>query len=236
VNNDYGQQTYNYDKEMSNSTFKRIYWSSKMHNLAEDCLRSSNSATAAVILSHEVEAQMQKTPHLVYASLSPLKSNKISKAIIDELKTYIQKVKEYYAGKYDATVKSRDIWAKKYNETELSKKEYLTLLNENQNTKLEELVKNVTTDLDPVIVEDSYLIATANPIYRDGPTARFIRAHFFAPRKNIFGHLYSTFWVNIIVIWVMSLILWVTLYFDALKRLLDWVTALAGRLSKAKAG
>jgi hypothetical protein len=93
-------------------------------------------------------------------------------------------------------------------------------MSSSQNEKLEELVKNVGSDLDEVIVEDGKLIATANPIFRDGSSDELIRSHFFAPTKSFFGKAYSTYWVNILVIWGMTLFLWLTLYFDGLKKLL----------------
>jgi hypothetical protein len=49
-----------------------------------------------------------------------------------------------------------------------------------------------------------------------------VRAHFYAPRKNVFGKMIDTYWVNFGVIWFMTLILIFTLYFDALKKLLDF--------------
>jgi hypothetical protein len=54
------------------------------------------------------------------------------------------------------------------------------------------------------------------------PTDKLGRAHFFAPRKNLFGTLIPTFWFNIGVIWVMSIIMMITLYFDVFKKVLDF--------------
>jgi len=57
-----------------------------------------------------------------------------------------------------------------------------------------------------------------------------LRSHFFAPRKVLFGQYVDTFWANIIVIWLMSLFLMMTLYFDALTRILAWFEVLTERL------
>lgn len=48
----------------------------------------------------------------------------------------------------------------------------------------------------------------------------------FAPTKHFFGRYYDTLYFNIAVIWLMTLFLYVTLYFDLLKKL---VTALETR-------
>jgi hypothetical protein len=127
-------------------------------------------------------------------------------------------------------VKDKDAWMSKFQETESGKVQYATLLSNYQNTKVEDLVKNVGSDLDAVVVEDGKLIATANPIFRDGSKDYFIRAHFFAPTKNVFGKSYNTYWANIFVIWGMTLFLWITLYFDGLRKFLKVFEDLGGRI------
>ena len=47
------------------------------------------------------------------------------------------------------------------------------------------------------------------------------RTHFYAPKKYFMGNLYDTFWFNIIVIWLGCLFLYITLYFESLKWLID---------------
>jgi ABC transport system ATP-binding/permease protein len=67
------------------------------------------------------------------------------------------------------------------------------------------------------------LVQQYDPIYRDPiPNHRFdFRSHFLAPRKHFLGNYYDTFWFNICFIWIMSAILYVTLYFESLKKLID---------------
>ena len=50
----------------------------------------------------------------------------------------------------------------------------------------------------------------------------FGNAQFYAPNKRMFGQLFDTFWVNMGIIWFMTIFLSITLYFDALKKLLNY--------------
>ncbi len=233
VSNNFEKEIYNFDKEISNTSFKKVYWAAKMMALADDCLKSKNPNAAAAILFHEVNAELKNTPQFVFKSIDQLKSNPVDKATIVEFKAWLKQVKEYYGTKYDDANQKKDDWAAKFNTNEAAKSQYLTLLNQNQNAKLEQLVKNVDTDLDGASEENGRIIATGDPIFRDGPNDRLIRSHFFAPRKNIFGRYFSTFWVNIIVIWLMSLFLAITLYFDALRGLLRWISTIPGFFKKS---
>lgn len=222
INNDYEKQLYRYDKEISNSGFKKVYWYSKMNDLTDECKNNNaNTPSKLEILKHEIFVEIKAIPEIPFASLNKIGTKKLDENTIKEIKEYITKVKKHYSEIYDKATKSKDEWMAKFQETESGKTQYLSLLNNYQNTKIEDLVKNASSDLDPVVEDDGRLIATANPIFRDGPNNHFIRSHFFAPTKNVFGKSYSTFWVNIIVIWGMSLLLWITLYFDLLRKLLS---------------
>jgi hypothetical protein len=63
-------------------------------------------------------------------------------------------------------------------------------------------------------------------IYQD-PTHKFIQAHFYAPRKMIAGRFIPTLWVNVMVIWFMTIILYLLLYFRVLKKFLDFMEHLS---------
>jgi ABC transport system ATP-binding/permease protein len=67
-----------------------------------------------------------------------------------------------------------------------------------------------------------------DPVYND-PDGRFVKAHFYAPEKRVFGRLWDTLWVNTIVIWVMTLILIAVLYFRLLKKGLEKIESLIYR-------
>ncbi len=101
------------------------------------------------------------------------------------------------------------------------------------NKSLDDLVTNIQ-DFDKIVEVDGKLIQRKNPVYLDPPKNSLIRAHFFAPRKRVFGQYFDTFWVNISVIWSMSLLLAFTLYFDVLKKLMDFFGDFSSRFKFLK--
>ena len=72
------------------------------------------------------------------------------------------------------------------------------------------------------------LIQKTDPIYAD-PTGSSFRSHFFAPRKKVGGKYFDTYWVNSAVIWLMSILLIATLYFDVFKKILDGLESVFSR-------
>jgi hypothetical protein len=75
------------------------------------------------------------------------------------------------------------------------------------------------------------MIRRYQPIYKD-PDYKFIKAHFYAPVKNVFGKPVDTFIINVIVLWVMTIGLYLVLYFRLFKRLLESGETIMGRKPK----
>ena len=232
VNNKYEKQIYNYEKEISNASFKKVYWFSKMNDLVDALKNKKEVSLNLAIIKHEVNQEMKAIPELIFVSLNKMDAGNIDEKLINELKDYLVKVKEHYSQKYEKAVKSKDEWMSGFQGDDLRKAEYQQLLSNYQNSKIEDLLKNAGSDLDEIVESDRKLIATGDPIYRDGPKDHFIRSHFFSPTKNVFGNLYSTYWVNISVIWGMSFLLWLTLYFDVLRRILNLFAVIPWKTKK----
>ncbi len=53
------------------------------------------------------------------------------------------------------------------------------------------------------------------------PVNPLVKAHFYAPRKQLFGVYASTLAVNTGVIWLMTIILYILLYFRVLHTILE---------------
>lgn len=74
---------------------------------------------------------------------------------------------------------------------------------------------------DRIVETKKKLIQKADPVYMM-PTSRSGRAHFYAPCKRL-GNLHiDTYWFNLGAIWLLTLILYFTLYTDLLRRIINY--------------
>ena len=87
------------------------------------------------------------------------------------------------------------------------------------NESLEEFVTK-KNDSSKLIEFKGEIIRRYEPIYMD-PEYKFIKAHFYSPVKQVFGMRADTFIVNVLVLWAMTILLYLALYFRLLKKLLD---------------
>jgi ABC-type multidrug transport system ATPase subunit len=87
-----------------------------------------------------------------------------------------------------------------------------------ENENLSDLVTN-GNDFDRLVIYKSELIQKADPIYQDTRLSRFMDCQLYSPYKFMFGIKISTLYGNIIFVWITSLLLFIVLYFDGLRRL-----------------
>ena len=94
--------------------------------------------------------------------------------------------------------------------------------NKYYNESLADLVQNVT-EADRILEFNGELIQQYNPIFNDPYPKHSLdyRAHFFAPQKHFAGSYFGTFGFNVVVIWLMTTLLYITLYFELLRKGLD---------------
>jgi hypothetical protein len=53
-------------------------------------------------------------------------------------------------------------------------------------------------------------------------TSKYGRAHFYAPIKRLGNLEIDTYWFNMLVVWIVSLLLYIALYYNLLRRLLEY--------------
>jgi ABC-type multidrug transport system ATPase subunit len=79
-------------------------------------------------------------------------------------------------------------------------------------------------DLTKIINYKQQLIQKSDPIYNIPRNNSFFRAHFYAPVKVLFGQKVDTLIANVLVLWLMTVILVITLYFDFFRKLIEGVS------------
>ncbi len=224
MNNEFEKHFFQSEKKSRNAIIMSGAWYPEMVKLADNVLTAKNTLqkdSMLAIIRNEIADQSGINPDYVFNPVNKLTSAGYDTLTRKNIKSYLLDIKKHYLEIDRSEGKIKEGLIANYQMSEAGKSEYNSLKGKNQNEKLEELVRGDNSFQEAMIVEDARLVATKDPIYRDGSPNNFVRAHFFAPRKNIFGNYYSTFCVNMGVIWMISLLLWVTLYFDALRKALD---------------
>jgi hypothetical protein len=227
-NNDYEAPYYEYEREEAKADFKAAYLADelKRRNLfvlenfenKSDSIKDLVASNLEVIrntLRHEpVKPGFEKVD--LDKELTPETYSKLRGLAIDNA---IEQYRKHYQKVYNDNValkeKKMAFYEKNgFNITE-EKDRYF-------NESLSDLVKNVNTK-SRLLEYDGKLIQQINPVFQEPTPAHLLdyRTSFFFPEKNLLGATVSTYWFNMLVIWSMTLILYLLLYFEVLKKVID---------------
>lgn len=172
------------------------------------------------ILRHELTLFGNKYAKHQYSQMDLLTTEKYNLQVAADVKEHLQKVKSYYNKLYNKASSKRDGIIENLI-AEKGGKEKLDQLKENyHNEMLANFVLN-KQELQKIIENDGILIQTMDPVFRD-PEARNGRAHFYASEKHIGNISIDTLWFNTMVLWLLSFVLYLTLYFDVIKRIIEY--------------
>jgi ABC-type multidrug transport system ATPase subunit len=105
---------------------------------------------------------------------------------------------------------------------EIGAERYDNLKPEYHNSKLEEYIQ--ASDKNVAIVGDK-MILKSNPGFTRG-TSKFGRSHFYAPYKKLGNKEFDTYKFNLAVIWIVTLLLYVALYFTLLSKGINYIGGL----------
>ncbi len=216
--NRYERNFFMNDKRMNEALFKKDFWAVHMSDLLDSIKTYEASGSGARSLLFINEFTKEK------ASGMPLKLDVDAQNILTQrptnwhtqLKSEIENIRQYYIGEYKTARQKKDDIVVAL-EKQIGAKGLTMLKKQNANESLTELVNN-SGDFNYMITYNDEYYRRFRPIYMNGSSNGFLRAPFYVSRKNVFGNFYNTYWVNMGVIWMMSLMLFLTLYFDLLKK------------------
>ena len=203
---------------------KRVLKDPKQKQLIENNLiLLRNELATETKLNRKVKLQV-KVDDLVY--------QKVDIRTIGILNNYFDDLNKYFIQKFNKASEAKDLILSQQQNSEAKKQKFIQLKKDYQNQELYDLVKNVNEAV-KIVEYENHLYQKADPVFFD-PQGGLLSAHFYAPRKKVFGTYFDTFWVNIIVIWSMSIALFICLYFNLLRKLLELGEGTSDRIKKKR--
>jgi hypothetical protein len=165
-----------------------------------------------------------------YPYIDSLRLGSVNSRILTKTDSLTRLFNRIYIKIYNQANERRDDLIREMQKTPQGKESFQKLKSNYHNDKLTEFVEN-NNEIVRIIEYKGRLYQKIDPIYMT-PEPRFLKAHFYAPYKRLFGTLHDTFWVNTLVIWVFSIVMFIILYFRGLKRFLDFIEQRIERLKK----
>jgi ABC-type multidrug transport system ATPase subunit len=235
INNKYERLFYTDDKEMSQTKYYKDYWCSELiakldniDNNIDKAEKTEDFDNDLRLVKNEIRKQLKIRSDSQFTYADYLTPEKVSHEVIKAAKEYANRVKSANIKLYNKAFTRKDSLKVNYNIKD--KEGFRKLSDDYTNKKLEEFVKS-QNDTKQIIEHNGEFVQKMDPIFKD-PEYKFIMAHFYAPKKQIFGLAINTFVVNVIVLWLITGLFYLILYFRVLKKLLDSGELLMGNSRK----
>ncbi len=221
---------FSYDMDISQSDWYSAFLLPNLRVAADENVKAKNDESRREFVENNFEKLNFHIKELSdYSGVKPaswinsLNIEDYTEYISSEAKAYLDSLKVVFRQR------SRDATAKKdslYNaiSNTMGEDRFIEMRSENYNENLANIVLN---RLGTIKIYDTgnRLIQKADPVLMP-PGSRNGRAHFFAPYKQIGNLKIDTLIFNIAAIWFMSIVLFITLYYNLLKKFIRFLESL----------
>lgn len=226
--NDFEKHFYDIDRAVSIGSYRGTKWTDEMQKRIDIALQSVQSnndsileASAGVfeLLRYEVTKENERNQRIQFASINSLSTTKFTSHTADSLLKYLREIKTFYEDLSLRARKKKDAMVIKLDAK--NPRLYLTQQNNYHNEAVSDIVKNIY--MKQVVEYDNKLIRQQDPVFRypEAENLFDFRSHFYAPQKHFLGIYMDTFIFNILMVWFMTIVLYVSLYYDSFKKAMN---------------
>lgn len=232
VNNEYEKIVFDIEKKESKASYKQTSFVSELKNIANESNRllklDNDSAKTALkenltLLRNELIREAKENKEGKFSMIEALSVEKYTSEVTDSLNKFLDGLTAYYSNLLTIIQTKKDLVINKFQSTPEKEKLFRKLYNNCYNNYLADIVK-MSLETDKIVRGDGKLIQVVDPVFLRPEPSSFIdvRAHFYAPQKHFAGKYYGTLGFNVSIIWLFTLILYFTLYFETLKKALNF--------------
>lgn len=239
VNNEYERPFYQFEKHESQANYKSTFYTEKLKEMLDEVVflkkslekneqndenitqwKTNRIKTNLKVLRNELlqDPLSRILPEQIGNKLDPAS---FQLGMEDEFYRYINDLKSLYRKKANDAAAKRERLIHIFTNDPEHKRPLDEIKNNYYNESLADLVRN-NSAVDKIAIYRGSLYQLVDPIYNTDLKPRHIldyRAHFFVPKKYFLGAYINTFVFNTAVIWLLSFLLYLALYFRLLKKL-----------------
>ncbi|MCK5210731.1 MAG: ABC transporter permease, partial [Cyclobacteriaceae bacterium] len=229
ITNEYESKFYEFEKDELQADFKSSYWVKELKsriNYAIDNINTNDKERLdkvnrylALVKLELIEDAGENVVQDIDLNVA-LDPDRFNAQIGQEIIKYLDHLFKKYLDQYNLAVQKKEKLIYGYENT--FKYDLSDMKDNYYNESLADLVRNLTVK-NRVIEFKGRLLQIVDPVFNEPKNPKHLldyRTHFFAPKKHLFGSYFDTYWFNFTVIWAMTLLLYIALYFEWLKKII----------------
>ncbi len=222
VDNDYESNYFNIDKIDSDISYKLNFLIPKLNSLLDEWrtidMTSKDSQRIkelSEIISNTMINSLRDIPD-TEARIIGIENLAINQQI-NKYQNFIDFAKLFYSEYIDRILYKKDLITSNIVKQFKNPEQFINFRNAHFNESIANMVlKN--DDSEKLFIRENKIIRRFEPVFMT-PTNSYGRTHFYSAIKKVGNNHFSTVYFNVIVIWIISLILYISLVFDFVKRI-----------------
>ena len=236
IDNNFEKHFFELDQQKFEASWKKDYWVPEMTN---QILTFSNSKStkedfesAKKIISNELLKENKLWENF---NCNDILKDINSTDFLSDKEEVKSKIFDYLSVLDKQYSKTKNDMSRKIEKiiVDMGAENFQTLMHKFENKKMRELVTR-KREIDKILILNDELIRMDNPIFHENRNVSFFDSHFYSPNKYLNGKKVSTFYSNIIVLWLMSCFFFMTLYIDFFRKLLKFFSFISFKRHKKK--
>lgn len=232
--NPFEERFYDLDKTIANAEYKKVYYVPVLESKLAYCLgerrnwrnpRHDGLVYSLGLLKNEIENELLTIGEDNFPDADRLVVGKFDSAVYRQATKFLSTLKAFYTIRMNKAAEGKERLVAHLTDTPEREAIYEAMRRRYVNAAVTDAVKNVSTP-HRIVELDGKLIQKIYPVYQDEHRPAHVfdfSANLYQPTKYFLGGIFDTFLFNISVIWVMTFVMFVTLYFDVLKRLVRFL-------------
>jgi hypothetical protein len=234
--NPFEKQFYKLDQTIAESDYKKVYYIPALESKLAYCVNhrsdwNNENAERMVynldLLRREVMNELEFVGSDKLTDVDKLAIGSFDSTVYRRTAKFLDVLKQYYNLRQNDAIDEKENLIARLTDTPQKSEKYERMKRRYVNASVTDAVRN-STATDRIVEIDGQLIQKIYPIYMDEHKPKHFfdfTANLFQPNKYFMGRKFDTLLFNISMIWFMTLVLYVALYFDLLKKI---VTLLEG--------
>ncbi len=239
MNNSYEKQLYKEERVMRLATFKKDIWLKEIESNigiyegAASATEKTNDMTKSFnLIIKELALEIQTNKAVVPKFSMPLEDVKnLTPENLLEIRAYMARLSQFYIQQFNEAYRAQQKYVNLQTATDSMNELYTNLKMNYHNERLAEFVTN-KNEVKKTLIYRGRIINKTDMIYQY--PQRFVKAHFYAPKKRVFAKYYDTFSVNVAIIWIYTLFLAVTLQYRFFGKFLELPKGIKALILKRK--
>jgi ABC-type multidrug transport system ATPase subunit len=225
--NRFEDKFYDNDKIVRNSIFYKSYGipalndliieNDKLKNTGEDSIKKTRNIS---VIQKEIAAICDDLNWIWPTFIDSMYGTYYNRNAVQQ---FLNTAERKYINEYNDAVSRRDETYSNLVKKFGGEDKFIKFKQRYYNTRLAEVVTN-ENELIEYSIQNGEMLRLRDAVFRT-PDSRKGRAHFFAPVKRVAGITLGTFWFNLYFIWLYSVLLFVLLYFDVIKKIISYINS-----------